>query len=160
MDVKKQLEAIKEMEAENNRRVDNFNQDEKITAVLVDVYGTGRIKKIRIRSELEDYYRVLKCRTVDMPTRWIGGKPFTFICDDEGLFVDGCKVSALDSDDEPALVGNLLIVAYDGGEDVRGLTDEEVRHVMQHRGGRGRMAPSGGIEIWEVLKDVEYVRGS
>lgn len=156
MDVKKQLEAIEEMEAANERNVEEFKRkQEKLLAVYVDVYGKGDVRKVRIHRDLEEYYRLLKCTTVDMPTRWIGGKPFIVICDDEGLFRADRRVSALDGR-EVMFVGNLLIVAFDGAEDIRGLTDEEAAHVMKRVGGIGTMTPNGGIQIWQVLKGVKY----
>ena len=159
MDVKKQLEAIRDMDEANERRVEEFKQEDKILAVYVDVYGKGRATKKYIKPDLDEYYRLLDCTCIDMPTRWIGGKPFIIICDDEGMFRSDRKVSAVDANGEPALVGNLLVVAFDGREDVRGLTDDEADMILvEHVTGRGRMDKRGRTAIWEVLKDVQYTR--
>lgn len=160
MDIKKELEIMKEIEAANKRHVEEWKKQQeadKMLAVFVDVYGTGRVKKVRIRRDLDEYYRLLKCTTVDMPFRWIGGKQFVFICDDEGAFRKDCKPSARNGD-EVMLVGNLLVVAFDGHEDIRGLTEDEVKHIMKHVTGLGRMDKRGAVDIWSVLTDVTYMR--
>ena len=158
MDIKKELEIMKEIEAANKRHVEEWKKQQeadKMLAVFVDVYGTGRVKKVRIRPELDEYYRLLKCTTVDMPFRWIGGKQFVFICDDEGTFRKDCKLSARNGD-EVMLVGNLLVVAFDGHEDIRGLTEDEVTHILKHVTVLGRMDKRGAVDIWSVLDGVTY----
>lgn len=88
-----------------------------------------------IDKSLEGYYALLRCDLIDMPERRIGGEYFTIICDDEGLLKEGNMVSAYDPMGNPALVGPIFVVKFDGGEDVRSLTEEELdlvgEHVMQ-----------------------------
>ena len=68
---------------------------------VVDVDGLG------------DYYKYIGCRCIDIVNRKIGDKRFEIICDDEGLFVENPKTSAITESGRPILVGNLLIA---GGE--------------------------------------------
>lgn len=162
MDMKRKLEVMKEIDEANKRHMEKWKEqqkaeaDDRMTAVFVDVYNEGRIRPIRVKRDLKEYYKLLDCRTVDMPFRWIGGEQFVIICDDEGTFRQDCRPSARNGN-EVMLYGNLLVVAFDGCEDIRGLTDSEVKHVMKHVHPVGRMNSKGQIEgIWEVLTDVTY----
>ena len=154
MEIKRELEVMKEVKEANERHLQEW-KDSMMLAVYVDVYDTGRAKTIRIARDLEEYYRLIGCDTVTMPMRYIGGKQFIIIADDEGTFRKDCRVSAMNGD-EPMLVGNLLVVAFDGVEDIRGLTKEEADHVLRHTKGHGRMDEKGRLDIWEILTDVTY----
>lgn len=154
MDIKRELEVMKEVKEANERHLQEW-KDSMMLAVYVDVYDTGRAKTIRIARDLEEYYRLIGCDTVTMPMRYVGGKQFIIIADDEGTSRKDCRVSAMNGD-EPMLVGNLLVVAFDGVEDIRGLTKEEADHVLRHIKGRGRMDEKGRLDIWEILTDVTY----
>lgn len=82
-----------------------------------------------IEKSLEGYYALLRCDTIDIVSRRIGGRPFDIICDDEGLFKDPLYISATDRDGSPALVGSILVVKFDGKDDVTSLTEEELDFV-------------------------------
>ena len=85
---------------------------------------------LEIEDKLETFYKLIDCSTVDIVTREIGGKPFSIICDDEGLFVEKPTISALKKEHKTELVGNLIITGMpdDDGE-LTGLTDEEIRTI-------------------------------
>ena len=83
-----------------------------------------------IKDELEDYYRVIGCRLIDIQSRAIDGVYYDFICDDEGLFTEKAIVSAVSQDGKPQLVGSIIICKYDettGGE--KGLEDEDIKRI-------------------------------
>ena len=158
MNIKRRLDVMKPVEDANARSIARWKKnDGKVQALLVDVYGTGRVKKVRVKPELDEYYQLLGCTTIDMPLRWIGGKLFLIVCDDEALFRSDCKPSAVNGR-EIMLYGNLLVMAYDGEENERGLTDAEVDHLCKHVRGLARMAEKGRIDVWAVLNDVTYRR--
>ena len=58
---------------------------------------------------LHDYYRLLNCESIAIPSYIIGGKEYDVIADDWALSRNGAKVSAI-CRGKPALVGNLLIM--------------------------------------------------
>ena len=62
---------------------------------------------------------------------YIRGKRFDIVCDDEGLFKEDCRISALDRDWQPMLCGSLFVCKSHEGELV-GLTEAEVSHVLRH----------------------------
>lgn len=88
---------------------------------------------LEIKDDLQEFYKLIDCRTVDIVNRKIGHKRFDIICDDEGLFTDSPKISAIDNFGEPMLVGNLIIVGTANDEDgnLAGLTDNEAKYVTE-----------------------------
>lgn len=102
-----------------------------IKGVLIDVVA-GTSSVVEIEKSLESYYKVLNCDCIDITSRTIGGIDFDIICDDEGLCKSDMVISAVDMHGDPALVGNLLIVKFDGLDDVTSLSDEDAAFVMEH----------------------------
>lgn len=88
-----------------------------------------------IKDELDEYYKLCQCRYVEMLARKIGRsrKYYTVVCDEEGLFVESPKISAIDDFGSPQLVGNLVICgdADDEGE-LTGLDESDIAHILRH----------------------------
>ena len=85
-------------------------------------------------NELEDYHKLIGCRTIDIVSRYIGDVRVEIIIDDEGALVDYPKISAIDIDGTPALFGNLLVASgrvTDDGE-LTELTQEEIDEIMDN----------------------------
>ena len=128
----------------------------KIKAILVDVEKEN-VKVIEIERNLDTYYKLIGCQCIDIVTRSIGGKLYDIICDDEGLFYDKPKISAIDKHFQPMLVGNLIItgVANNAGN-LTSLTDDDVEHVMKYvREFRTNFFPDG----YKVVCDCGYEEG-
>lgn len=74
----------------------------------------------------EQYAKYLNCEKVGIVYRMVGRKKyFDIIIDDEGIFKDGSKISALTSDELPALRGNLLFCNHDENIDDLSPTDDK-----------------------------------
>ena len=100
--------------------------------LLLDV--KNRDVKMVEANDLEDYYRLIGCRTIDIVSRTIGDVKVEIVCDDEGALVNNPKVSAIDIDGTPMLCGNLLVASgrvTDDGE-LTELTEDEVDEVMDN----------------------------
>ena len=85
-------------------------------------------------NELDDYYRLIGCRTIDIVSRSIGDIRVEIIIDDEGALVDNPKVSGIYIDGTPILFGNLLVASgrvTDDGE-LTELTQEEIDEIMDN----------------------------
>ena len=54
------------------------------------------------------------------------------IVDDEGLLKDSPKISAVSETGKPMLVGNLLLVSADGGENFASLTPDDISLIEKH----------------------------
>lgn len=92
----------------------------KLLGVLVDVYNE-KAQELEIDDELDSFYKILDCSCIDIVQRHIGSrikKSFTIVCDDEGLFRDPPKISAIDNLGQAQLVGNIFIVGLSDGEDL------------------------------------------
>ena len=100
--------------------------------LLLDV--KNREVKMVEANGLDDYYRLIGCRTIDIISRTIGDVKVEIVLDDEGALVNNPKVSAIDIDDTPMLFGNLLVASgrvTDYGE-LTELTEEEVGEIMDN----------------------------
>jgi hypothetical protein len=97
---------------------------------LVDVeHDNCGTVEIREGKHLEDMYRLIGCRCIDITVRRVSGRPYNIVCDDEGLLRDDPTVSAMGTDMRPQLVGNLLLFGIAPDMDTRSLTDEEMGEV-------------------------------
>lgn len=85
-----------------------------------------------IPKSLDSYYSLLRCDTIDIVSRVVGGECYDIICDDEGLLKDPHYISAVDHYGKPALVGALFVVKYDGVEDVCDLSEPDVDNLDLH----------------------------
>ena len=100
--------------------------------------AAGTAGEVECEDSLEDFHRLCGCETIDIVMRFIEGKVFCFIVDDEGLLrdPDSIRISALGSDGEAALVGNLLVLAPDEDRhgELRSLTETELDVLRRHTG--------------------------
>ena len=85
-------------------------------------------------NDLEDYHRLIGCRTIDIVSRTIGDVKVEIVLDDEGALVNNPKISAIDIDGTPMLFGNLLVASGRVTEDgeLTELTQEEVDEIMDN----------------------------
>ena len=100
--------------------------------LLLDV--KNRDVKMVEANELDDYYRLIGCRTIDIVSRTIGDVKVEIVCDDEGALVNNPKVSAIDIDGTPRLFGNLLVASGRVTEDgeLTELTRAEIDEIMDN----------------------------
>ena len=85
-------------------------------------------KKLRIqdiKDDLEEFYGIIKCDTIDIVTRYIRGVRFDIICDDEGLLKDNIVVIAFDINLNPALVGTLIFAHHDDEGNLTDITKDD-----------------------------------
>ena len=99
--------------------------------ILLDVYK-DEVRVLEIKPELEEYYKLIGCDCIDIADRKIGGKWFDVMLDDEGLFREDHKISAINDMGEPMFVGNLMFFHHDGEGNLVGLTDEDIDHLMKY----------------------------
>ena len=100
--------------------------------LLLDV--ENREVKLVEANNLDDYYRFIGCRTIDIVSRTIGDVRVEVVLDDEGALVERPKVSAISIDGIPMLFGNLLVASgrvTDDGE-LTELTQEEIDEIMDN----------------------------
>ena len=106
-------------------------------------------------NELDDYYRLIGCRTIDIVSRTIGDVRVEIVLDDEGALVDNPKVSAIDIDGTQMLFGNLLVASgrvTDDGE-LTELTEEEIDMIMDNV---ATITTSVYTDPYPALVEVDY----
>jgi hypothetical protein len=76
-----------------------------------------QLEVVEMEDELEEYYRLLECETIDVISRYVGGIHFNFVVDDEGLLNQHKNdVEGFGVDDEnrigEMLYGNILVLGF------------------------------------------------
>lgn len=104
----------------------------KLLGVLVDVENE-KVEAMEIEDELDSFYKILNCSTIDIVVRRIGGrhkKAFDIVCDDEGLFKEPQKISAIDNLGNVQLVGNIFITGTADNEgNLTSLSESDVAYI-------------------------------
>ena len=103
----------------------------KLTGFLVDVIDE-LAGSITIDNTLEALYNILHCDLIDITYLTLGQKEFCVIVDDEGLLKSSPKISAVSASGTPMLVGNLMIVSADGGENFASLAPDDIPLIEKH----------------------------
>lgn len=106
----------------------------EMQVIFLNVNDNKAPEKLNIKDDLQSYYNLLECNTIDIVRRKIGKRYFNIVCDDEGALLDRAKISAVSNLGDIRLVGNLIICAEDITEDgdLIGLTDDQAEYVKQH----------------------------
>ena len=104
---------------------------------------------------LDDYYRLIGCRTIDIVSRTIGDVKVEIIIDDEGALVNNPKISAIDIDGTPMLFGNLLVASGRVTEDgeLTELTRVEIDEIMDNV---ATITTSVYKEPYQVFVEMDY----
>ena len=106
-------------------------QPDTITGYYIDVQNETHGPRTIARG-LKGYYDLLGCRLIDMTTRQIGvrnGRRYTIVCDDESMFADQPKISAIDNLGTVQLVGNLFIVKVDEEGNTCSLDQDDIEYL-------------------------------
>lgn len=126
-----------------------------VKGFLIDVYGDRGCNELVFHDTLENIYKILDVKTIDVAVRKIGNFTYDIICGDEGLLKDSLP-SAVTDKDEVQLVGNLLLVNHDEEGNFTSLTDEQIEDLGKHLV-MAMMAYRGDTRVYGLLKGVEYV---
>lgn len=158
MKTKEMLVIVQEVEERNSKREQEWREQQKaekplLRMLLIDVWH-NTAKFVDVKADLDDFYRLINCNTIDIARRSIGGKVYEIICDDDGLFQHDRRMSAMDKRHNQQFVGNLLICKYAGNGELAGLTDSDCVHLSRYIRGMRRL--NNPAIIWPVLTCVEY----
>lgn len=120
------------------------------------IKARGKAEVINFEDNLDDLYRLTECDCIDIPTRQIGDKYYNFVCDDEGLLKENPTVTAYDTNDEPMLVGNLLICNDNDNGELTGLNAQDIFNILSHLITVGYINEDCSIAYRDVLTEVDY----
>lgn len=103
-------------------------------AFLIDVNADVKegARVVECGNDLQTLYKLCDCSTIEIPYRKIGDFWYDIVCDEEGIFKEDYKSSALDENFKPALVGNLLFCNHDADGELASLTDEQIENLKKH----------------------------
>ena len=88
------------------------------------------ITKDTIQDNLDTFYKVIKCDTIDIVRRKIGKKYYNIICDDEGLLKEK-SIALMEKEHREILVGNLIITGLeDKNGELTSLTEKEQTDII------------------------------
>ena len=106
-------------------------------------------------NDYTDFYPLLNASCFDITYRSIGDEKrrFEIYVDDEGLLKEKPIVSAISSDKENILVGNLVIAKHNNEGCQIDLTDDEIDYIWKYI----RTATNlDTLECYPILVDVNY----
>lgn len=103
----------------------------KLKVLVVNEEGA---KVVEVDNNIEEFHKIINCRCIDIATRKIGEnkKYYDIIVDDEGLFVENPRVSAIDSNLHSMLVGNLIITNYDSKGNTTSLSEKDIEYLKPY----------------------------
>lgn len=101
--------------------------------IKVAIIDTDRkiVLPAKIRNSLASFYKELKCDTIDIVTRFIGGQELDVICDDNGLLDESKrgKPAIITTDERGNLVeqivGNVILARHDEDGNMSSLLDKD-----------------------------------
>lgn len=124
----------------------------KKKGILIDKQKLG-CRVVEFEDTLKELYGLLDCDCIDITVRKIGDSYYCIVCDDEGLLKEDIQVTAFNVDNEPALVGNLLIMSHDECGELLSLTDRDIDNIKNHVHSY-KFVATGSVH--GVLIDVDY----
>ena len=104
----------------------------EIKGYFIDV-ANEQARPVTVEYSLESFYKLLNCDMIDITPRRIGrdNRLYDIICDEEGLLKGAPIVSAYTTDNEPVLVGSLLIVNIGEG-DLESLKPDDIKYIRDY----------------------------
>lgn len=136
MKTKEAILVMCEVEERNAKREQEWREKQKqekplLSMLLVDVYRS-KIEVVHIKDDLDEFYRLLRCNTIDIAQRKIGPGTYEVICDDNGLLKGDQRPSAFSKTGDVQFVGNLLVCKYGGAGELAGLDADDIHNLMQN----------------------------
>lgn len=114
-----------------------------IRGILVSTKSIG-LTVLDIADELQSYYKLLNCDTIDIVRRKIAGHTVHIVLDDEGLLKNNPQITAASLHErtlgESWLVGNLFICDCDEFGELKSLSSDMLCDILQRVRGNGNHA--------------------
>lgn len=105
-------------------------KNRKVKGVLIDL-NQNKQGVQEIQDNCATWWDILDCYIFEQPTVYVGGKPFTVVCDEEGLCYNK-ETSAYDNDLKTSLVGNLFFCHNGDDGYFADLSEEDINHVLDY----------------------------
>ena len=93
----------------------------------------GVAEERTIADDLHTFYDMLGCRCIDIQARKVGKRVYDFIIDDEGLFSEDLRYTAVTNGCSLQFVGALLVVGTSDDEgNLTSLEDSDIENLKRH----------------------------
>ncbi len=137
-------------------KIEGAERPELFKVILIDT-EKDKPQIIKTSGGLDEWYKLIGCNHIDIQERYIDGHAYDFITDDEALYRGGAKVSALDTEGQPHIVGNIVICRCDQEGNETGLTDEDIERIYNHAIILELSQPvEGRAQRYIALNNIEY----
>lgn len=89
--------------------------------------------EVEFSDTLQEYYDMLECGCIEVIERSIGNRPFSFVCDEEGLLKSDPIPCCVNAFDREIIYGNVLVTGLPDEEgNLTSLTDEDVPLILNN----------------------------
>lgn len=106
----------------------------KIKVLYLNVQENKQPEVMEIEPENDVFHRLIGCESIDIVRRYISGKWYRVICDDEGRLKSRPKLSMADTMLDYPIAGNLIIAGIeDKFGELTSLTDADVESICQRK---------------------------
>lgn len=102
-----------------------------MSKIKVIIIKPGTIEEKEIDDDLKTMYGIIHCDTIDIVSRKIHKKTFSFVCDDEALLKEAPKICASSYYTCENLYGTIIIAKPDG-EELKSLNEEDIRLIRKN----------------------------
>lgn len=118
-------------------------KQEKIKVLFVNSKASKPSDKFvyqEINNNIQEFYKMIGCRTIDIPSRKIGGTRFDFIVDDEFLLKINDEENSIPSvvlfdvlgNIQEIFFGNVIICNHDDQGETIGLSVQEAKKIINN----------------------------
>lgn len=114
-----------------------MEKDTKIKALILkagEATMQNFVSLIEIHETLQELYALIDTDVIEYCSASVGGFPYNFIVDDEGLFKKDAITAAVTKDQSFGLVRNVVITSFSRTKDGYSisLTENEIKNILQH----------------------------
>ena len=112
--------------------------NKKIKVMILD--GISEPVITEITDSLDEYYKIIGCRVIELPERKIGGIRYWIICDEEFLLTESqspeniSSICYRDGKCAEIILGKIIIVKPGRGGKCASLTDEDIERIRENIG--------------------------
>ena len=114
-----------------------MEKDTKIKALILkagEATMQNFVSLIEIHETLQELYALIDTDVIEYCSASVGGFPYNFIVDEEGLCKKDAITAAVTKDQSFVLVRNVVITSFSRTEDGYSisLTENEIKNILQH----------------------------
>ena len=116
----------------------------------------GKAKVVDAGADLQSLYELIGCGCIGISPRFVGGKMYHIVYDDEFLLKEELPTLTATTDGVPEMFGNIAVFGCDGewGDELGDLTDSDIANLLGHTARMspywdGRVIPVLGMTYWD-----------